>query len=318
MSNPLHYIDPDRIYQQLFGSSLIKKFSFYSKHLKIKKSFYVYFPKAYHNLKKRFPVIYLLRGHESEWVNKKQDATRNGKNIKNVMDELIQSKIIPPALLVMPGLSSNDNSIPGLAVNFFDVSLAQNKPGIGTGQFEDYFVNDLIPYIDNRFRTKADKQFRSIDGFSVGGYVSVMLGLKHPELFSSIGSYDGTHQWKNGEDPRDENLVDKTWMTNDMFSPAFGKPFNVNYANKYNAVNLLDLVRQSPEKYQHLKFSIACVNKEPDGNRDRTLHLLKHLRMAGFTNQLPSYILDNHAEHTWFWADAYVRQTIPIHLNSVK
>ena len=318
MKTLLHYIDPERIYQQIFSSSLIKKITFFSPSLGIDKSFYVYFPKAYQNLKQRFPVIYLLRGHESEWINKNQDSTRRGKNIKDVMDDLISSGKINPALVIMPGLSSDDNHIPGLGVNFADVSLTRGKPGIGTGRFEDFFINDLIPYIDKRFRTLADQSNRSIDGFSVGGYAAVMLGLKHPELFTSVGSFDGTHQWKDFDDPRQDQPIDKTWMENEMFAPAFGRPFQHKYALQYNSTELLDHVRLSPEKYKHLKFSITCVNKEPDGNRDRTLHLLKHLRKAGFTNQLDSYILNPKAEHTWFWADEYVRRTIPIHLNSVK
>lgn len=318
MKNLLHYIDPDRIYQQIFSSSLIKKITFFSPSLEIEKSFYVYFPKAYQNLKERFPVIYLLRGHESEWVNKNQDSTRQGKNIQHVMDELIAANTIKPALVVMPGISSDDNHIPGLGVNFANVSLTRGKSGIGTGRFEDFVVRDLIPYVDKRFRTLADFSHRSIDGFSVGGYAAVMLGLKHPDLFHSVGAFDGTHQWKDFDDPRNENPIDKTWMENEMFAPAFGRPFQHEYALNYNTISLLDHAHKSPNNYKHLKFSIACVNKEPDGNRDRTLHLLKHLRKAGFTNQLTSYILDPKAEHTWYWADEYVRRTIPIHLNSVK
>jgi len=309
------YLDPDRVFQQVFKSSLVKKFTFYSLSLEIEKSFYVYFPKDYQNLNKRFPVVYLLRGHESEWINKNQDTTRKGKNIQNVMDNLISSGAVKPMLLVMPGLSSDDNHIPGLGVNFLAKKLARGKSGIGTGKFEDHFVNDLIPYVDTRFRTLAQKEFRAIDGFSVGGYSAVMLALRHPDLFSSVGSFDGTHMWMDFKDPRNLTKTDNTWINSDMFSPAFNKPFNLEYGLKFNSANLLHSISKTHPDYSHLNFNICCVNQEPNGNRDRCLHLLKHLRKSGFENNLDSHILHPDAEHTWFWADYYSKKSIVQHGN---
>src|SRR5205823_7098627 len=48
-----------------------------------------------------------------------------------------------------------------------------------------------IPYVDRHFRTRNDRMFRAIEGFSMGGYGAAMIGAKHPELFGAIVEYSG-------------------------------------------------------------------------------------------------------------------------------
>ena len=55
--------------------------------------------------------------------------------------------------------------------------------------WEDYIVKDLIGHVDATYRTVAAREGRAINGLSMGGYGGLMLGLRHPDLFCSIGSH---------------------------------------------------------------------------------------------------------------------------------
>jgi hypothetical protein len=55
-----------------------------------------------------------------------------------------------------------------------------------TGNWKDFIVRDLVNYVDTNYRTIQRPESRGIAGHSMGGYGSVMLGMKHPEIFSAV------------------------------------------------------------------------------------------------------------------------------------
>ena len=55
--------------------------------------------------------------------------------------------------------------------------------------WEDYITKDLIEYVDTHYRTVDSREGRAVSGLSMGGYGAMMLGLRHPDLFCSIGSH---------------------------------------------------------------------------------------------------------------------------------
>ena len=62
---------------------------------------------------------------------------------------------------------------------------------VPSDKYESYIVKELIPEIDKRFRTFADRDHRVIAGLSMGGYGAIKFGLRHPEMFSLVGSFSG-------------------------------------------------------------------------------------------------------------------------------
>lgn len=62
----------------------------------------------------------------------------------------------------------------------------------GPPMYETYVIDQLIPLIDDYFRTAADRQHRAVAGASMGGYGALMLAARHPELFGSAASLSGT------------------------------------------------------------------------------------------------------------------------------
>ncbi len=299
----------------VFADSRIELVTINSAALGISKSFNIYLPDGYDGGSQRYPVIYLFRGHENEWVNPNEDPSRGGKNIKNVADELVQAGQIGGIILVMPGLSSADNAIPGLGVNFLDVSLAGNRSGIGTGRFEDYMINDLIPFIDNNYRTLPERSQHGVDGFSLGGYAAILLATKHPELFSSAGTYDGTMMWLDLDDPRNPGPRDDfTWLSSSFFDPAFGSPRDVDYMKQYNMANLIHGADAATlALLPSIQFLIHSAGSEQAGNLDRSQHIVDLLENKGIQNAFADIRLTPTAVHNWQHADLHMRRTLPLH-----
>jgi S-formylglutathione hydrolase len=57
---------------------------------------------------------------------------------------------------------------------------------VTTGDCEDYVASELVSYIDAHYRTIANRASRGLAGHSMGGYGTIRIGMKHPEVFSSI------------------------------------------------------------------------------------------------------------------------------------
>jgi enterochelin esterase-like enzyme len=95
-------------------------------------------------------------------------------------------------------------------------SFGVNSPV--TGNWEDFIVKDVVEHVDSNYRTIAKPDSRGIAGWSMGGFVAINLGLKHPDLFSVVyGLAPGLF---------DENgLVEAMETWDSMFLTAYGAAF---------------------------------------------------------------------------------------------
>ncbi|MEA2885326.1 MAG: hypothetical protein QOH32_4585, partial [Bradyrhizobium sp.] len=66
-----------------------------------------------------------------------------------------------------------------------------NGGAFGRPKYETFVIDQLIPLIDARFRTLADRSHRAIFGISMGGYGSMMFAARHPDLFVAAASLSG-------------------------------------------------------------------------------------------------------------------------------
>jgi|GEM_PF-1271815 len=281
--------------------------------LGIEKQFNIYLPEGYDQSTDQYPVVYLFRGHEREWVNPQEDIWRQGRNIKTIADSLYDQGLIGKMILVMPGLSSSDVSVVAWTVNLLAVELAGGKTGLGTGQFEDYFINDLIPYVDENFRTIPSRWSRGADGFSFGGLTSMMISTKHPDLFSSVGSFDGTGMWLDFNDPSAPEPLDDFWVTHPYADPHFGRPpRNIRYMKQYNPANNIKYANiPQIEQLLPMQFLITAVGS--GGNLALNEQYVILLDEKGIQNNFPELILHPSATHNWYWADHHIYQTLQNH-----
>jgi S-formylglutathione hydrolase FrmB len=60
-----------------------------------------------------------------------------------------------------------------------------------TGRYEDYVIDEIIPWVDAHYRTLTTPQSRGVFGKSSGGYGSMILGMRHPEVFGALACHSG-------------------------------------------------------------------------------------------------------------------------------
>ena len=137
----------------------------------------VYTPAEYEKGKKKYPVLYLQHGmgeDETGW-------SKQG-HMQNIMDNAIAKGDAVPMIVVM---ESGDIKAP-----FRGGDNRQGFSEYGTS-FYKVMINDLIPYIDSNFRTKADRDHRAMAGLSWGGHQTFDLVMNNMDKFSYMGAFSG-------------------------------------------------------------------------------------------------------------------------------
>jgi S-formylglutathione hydrolase FrmB len=281
-----------------------------SRILGVTRRFYVYLPPEYADQpQRRFPTLYLLRGHEREWVNPHEDASRSGATVIDVYERLRAADAVGPLIMVMPGMASTDNAVPGMLTDFRSPEYAAHVTGIGSGRFQQFFFEELLPTVDQRFRTLPAA--RAVAGFSLGGYMAVKAVALRPELFVSVGAFDGAFPYASDGGRRARAA--ETLFAPPMFDAPLGRPRDPAHLNANNPLGLL--MRADPAALRRLIWVIQYGPEtiEPWGsNFYRGEYLLRALASLGISNAAPVAALAE-AQHNWQSADQHIAQTLPIH-----
>ncbi|WP_140484950.1 alpha/beta hydrolase-fold protein [Flavobacterium sp. GSA192] len=137
---------------------------------------FVYTPANYNeDSKTRFPVLYLQHGSfedETGW------AVQGKANL--ILDNLIASKKANPMIIVM------DN---GYAYK------PQSNTARPESVFEEVVINEIIPMIDAKFRTIANRENRAIAGLSMGANQTMRIMMNNLNTFSHYGGFSGTSNY---------------------------------------------------------------------------------------------------------------------------
>lgn len=67
-----------------------------------------------------------------------------------------------------------------------------------TGRYEDHLLQELIPFVDAKYRTLADRDHRAVCGKSSGGYGAMVLGMRHPDVFGLVADHSGDKYFELG------------------------------------------------------------------------------------------------------------------------
>ena len=124
-------------------------------------------------LQQRFPVLYLQHG----WGENETSWSRQG-HAGLIMDNLIAEGKIQPFIIVMAYGLTND-------IKFGTIGQFTAK------EFETLLVDELVPFIDANYLTKADKWSRAMAGLSMGGVETKLITLRRPEVFGYWGLLSG-------------------------------------------------------------------------------------------------------------------------------
>lgn len=152
----------------------VQQILFYSKSTDTVRRAFVYTPPTYDkDLKESYPVLYLQHGwgeDETAWM------TQGHANL--IMDNLIAEGKIKPFIVVCTYGMTNEARMGGIRQ-------------FSANAFETVLVDELVPYVDAHFRTKANKANRAMAGLSMGGMETHAITLNRPEVFSRYGLLSG-------------------------------------------------------------------------------------------------------------------------------
>ena len=152
---------------------------------------FIYTPPDYEtNLTKRYPVLYLQHGggeDETGWGSQGHAGL--------IMDNLIAQGKAVPFIIVMAN-SYVPGADFGFATNSVESPLSLSIAGPGgrfynPAAFAKVLLEDLVPYVDDNFRTLADQPHRSLAGLSMGGMQTHSIALANLDKFSHIGIFSG-------------------------------------------------------------------------------------------------------------------------------
>jgi len=139
--------------------------TFHSKTIDGEASYLIYLPPDYDKEpQERYPVLYWLHG---------SGAPQNkGGGIVQRFDQAIRDGKAPAMIIVL--------------VNGLRGATMYSDTKDGKWPFETVFINDLIPHVDQTYRTNGTRQMRAVEGFSMGGFGAAHFGFKYPELFGVV------------------------------------------------------------------------------------------------------------------------------------
>ena len=130
----------------------------------------IYLPPSYStDRSRRYPVVYLLHGYGG------RDDTFNGRlaTLPDSADKLTAAGTAKEMIVVMPN-----------AFTLHKGSMYSNS--VTTGDWETYVARDLVAYVDSHYRTIPNRMSRGLGGHSMGGYGAVRIGMKRPDVFSTL------------------------------------------------------------------------------------------------------------------------------------
>jgi len=238
--------------------------------LKMERKYAVYLPPDYESSERSYPVLYLLHGagdDQTGWVQFGE--------VLRIADKAILEGSATPMIIVMPDANTGQRG-------YF------NDPK-NEWRYEDFFFEELMPYVEKTYRIKGEKRYRAISGLSMGGGGTFMYALHHPELFSSacplsascgplsMEDMERQAQRRNWEEVTEEQL--KTW---------------------YEGHSVLELINDMPDDQKTaVRWYIDCGDDDFlfEGNT------LAHIGMR--KKEIPHEFRTRDGGHTWtYWREA--------------
>ncbi|WP_320113632.1 alpha/beta hydrolase-fold protein [Draconibacterium orientale] len=168
---------------------LVSEQNYFSEITQAFRRCFVYTPAEYaDNPEKRYPVLYLQHGSfedETGWPGQ--------GHANRILDNLIAAQKAVPMIIVM------DN---GYA--FKPQSSGGGRPAM---VFEEVMMNEIIPMIDKRFRTIADREHRAIAGLSMGANQTMRICMNNLDKFAYYGGFSGTSNYPSSDEINVETFL---------------------------------------------------------------------------------------------------------------
>lgn len=244
----------------------------------------VYLPSDYQDSNREYPVLYLLHGFTDD-----ETAWTQFGEVKNIADREFQKVTVTPMIIVMPdaGVSWYINSKSG------DV------------RYEDFFIDEFMPSIEQQYRIRDQKRYRGIAGLSMGGYGTLIMAFKHPDLFAAAAPLSAGITIQ--EDV--PGMPQERW--DDVFGVPFGKDLKGDnrLSDHYREHSILHLANTiKPEQLRGVRYYIDC------GDDDFLIEGNMELHRILSDRDIEHEFRVRDGAHTW----TYWRQSLPTVLEFVS
>lgn len=235
----------------------------------------VVLPTSYEKNKTSYPVLYLLHGgagHFRDWLTQTPDKML----VKNLAD---QYNII----IVMPE---------GEAFSWY-----MDSPFDPSSQFETHIIKEVIPNIDNTYRTIKSNKGRVIAGLSMGGHGAMYLSTRYPDMFCAAGSMSGAMDMNFTNSKAHAAMLQSI---NERFQKLLGtSDVNNEVFVKNSIINMIDTIKKNG-----LAIFIDC------GVDDFLIVGNRELHQRLVYNGTPHDYIERPGGHSWdYWQNA-----LPYHL----
>ena len=242
-----------------------------SKILKMDRKYAIYLPPDYETSQRSYPVLYLLHGSgddQTGWVQFGE--------VKYIADKSILDGKCTAMIIVMPDGNTGQHG-------YF------NSPK-GDWNYEDFFFQEFMPFIEKTYRIRTEKRYRAISGLSMGGGGTFMYALHHPELFSSacpLSAYCGPLTIQDLARPGDKQFE------------GISDEQKQKYFEQYSA---LELFKTMPiDQLKSVRWYIDCGEDDFLLEGNSLVHITIHKRA------IPHEFRMREGVHSW----TYWRESLP-------
>ena len=248
------------------SSKVLDNLSMKSKILNMDRKYAVYLPAGYETSQRSYPVLYLLHGggdDQTGWVQFGE--------VQFTADKAINDGTATPMIIIMPDASATRRGFSNNATN--------------TWRYEDFFFQELMPFVEKTYRIKPDKHYRAVAGLSMGGDGTFTYALHHPELFSSACPLSAGGAPLTLEDARAQ-------LTKEI--PGISEKDIQLY---YNRQSILNMVNNMPDSLKKsVRWYIGC------GDDDHQYELTSLVHIAMRKKEIPHELRISDGGHNWtYW-----------------
>lgn len=266
---------------ELKDAGRVSTYKLDSKLMKRQMPYQVILPVGYENSKEKtfYPTVYLLHGltgHYNDWGGKAE------------LEKYTESY---KYIFVMP---EGDNGW------YSDSAKNEND------KYESYIIDELIPEIEKKFRSKKERGGRVVAGLSMGGYGGMKFGIKYPEKFVLAGSFSGALRAAEF----DAKVLGGWKVLADSITATFGEADSE--TRKEN--DIFKLVKEkSPARVKEMPFIYLDCGTE-DGLLKQNMdfaNLLLEKKIPHEYRQLPG-------KHDWAYWNSQIREFLELSRKFVK